>query len=82
MSCPCHIAAASPGWKTSAGDDDHERMRGLPMIGRLGKGKGDPTGKSASLALLATELGVRGAQRGSDPVDALLAKEARQERRR
>jgi hypothetical protein len=27
-------ATTSPGWKTSAGDVDHERMRGLPLIGR------------------------------------------------
>jgi hypothetical protein len=33
-------ATTSPGWKTSAGDVDHERMRGLPLIARGVRGAG------------------------------------------
>jgi hypothetical protein len=48
-------ATTSPGWKTSAGDVDHERMRGLPLIAR----------------------GVRGAQKGSDPVAETIRRSER-----
>ena len=47
----------APRWKTSAGDVDKEKLRGLPMIGP----------------------GIRGAQRGSDPLAETIR---RSERRR
>ena len=54
---PEGVDATGPRWKTDAGDLDHERMRGLPMIAP----------------------GVRGAQRGTDPVSETIR---RSERRR
>ena len=52
-----NVSTPAPQWKTSAGDVDKEKLRGLPMIAP----------------------GVRGAQRGSDPLAETIR---RSERRR
>ena len=52
--------APTPRWKSSAGDVDYERMRGLPMIAP----------------------GVRGAQKGTDPLGEVIRRSERHSRGR